>query len=639
MLSKLVSNIAAKKTVAGEEGRTDLGEMPSKQAFQALLQSLQNKGSSDKEKQQLMSLSKNLSEEGQPKGGEKRILGGLFVNVNAEKQVESNLLEKLQKKFQDIKEEYTGEQKTDSSDQEKANELDGVDEPTTDKPPKSGKEKQSQKIQNTTKERAASTDGNEQKESAEKAIVENVEKSVSGDRSTKTDLQDTAGKQEEHGASQSGKRDQAGRSKNVVEVTSSQQKDKDLSETGIGKANSDKEFKVRAGTDSKKTEVKKEIAGQTKSQLKSNGAISNKATANKDEPKDKNKVSGSQKSGLQARLNNQQATSLGKKMDEKTGDDSTPKARSLPHQNTQDEITKSGRASAVEPVKTEATEQQRKVVRSFVHQNRSTDVSQKGSAMKNIQTKESKKDDEKNSSSARRSSSISSAESRSKLLRRLGMFGAQASKLTKPADIQDFTGLSVDDLELSFQQQKGSLDEQLSENMTTQNEKETKSNSSTGSMRLGQLPISNASLRKKILPGLTKSIQKAVASARENADNWQKHSFTLDDGKNIQLSVRESNGVIQVKMGSMNLDLSKLLQQNLQQIREHLRQEFDANIDLQFENQQNEESGLSEDAESSDRKRNYRNSIGSSEASGGAVENMSSKRVRHFGYNQMEWTA
>jgi hypothetical protein len=293
-------------------------------------------------------------------------------------------------------------------------------------------------------------------------------------------------------------------------------------------------------------------------------------------------------------------------------------------------------------VKNELTEQQKKVMDSLLRKSSSTSISAKGLEMKGAQIDKTKKSakGKKESESFQRGFGGQSSEGRNKLLSRLGISNAQAQKQTKPLDLQNFTGISVSDSGMSLEEQKVNWEKQVTQTAESTNEKESKAGASFGSMRLGQMPIVNVSLRKKILPGLTKSIQKLASSAKENGDNWQKHNFVLDDGKNIQLSVRESKGVLQVKMGSMNLDLSKLLQQNLQQIREHLRQEFGSEIDLQFDNQQQgTESQLSEDTDSSDRKRDYRKSFTNDETAMQTVEEISSKTVRDFGYNQMEWTA
>ncbi|MCW9705374.1 hypothetical protein [Fodinibius salsisoli] len=292
---------------------------------------------------------------------------------------------------------------------------------------------------------------------------------------------------------------------------------------------------------------------------------------------------------------------------------------------------------AGQSAKTESTEQQKNMMNSFFQKKGTTNISMKAVQNQKVKKSSNEKTETENSL---RGFGKQSLEDRNKFLSRLGITGSNAQKQAKPLKLQNFTGVSVGDSNGSLSEQKINWEEQMTKAMDSSCNKESNASSSASSMRLGQMPVTNVSLRKKIMPGLTQRVQKAASSAKENAGNWQKHTFTLDDGKNIQLSVRESKGVVQIKMGSMNLDLSKFLQQNLQQIREHLRQEFDSEIDLQFENQQQgEESELSENTDRSNQKRNYRNNFAGESLAAEHAEEVRTKTVRNFGYNQMEWTA
>jgi len=176
----------------------------------------------------------------------------------------------------------------------------------------------------------------------------------------------------------------------------------------------------------------------------------------------------------------------------------------------------------------------------------------------------------------------------------------------------------------------------------TDKEKMSKGMDSSG-FKLNQMPVANAFLRQRIIPGLTKSIKNAARSTRNgnNTGKWEKHNFVLEDGKNINLSVRENKGILQVKMGSLNVDLRKLLQQNMHQIKQHMKQEFGTNIDLQFSNN-GEQQQSSGPFKGSSQHRNSGNQ--SNQFSDGKVATQTTGRgsvnsVRNFGYNQMEWQA
>lgn len=182
-------------------------------------------------------------------------------------------------------------------------------------------------------------------------------------------------------------------------------------------------------------------------------------------------------------------------------------------------------------------------------------------------------------------------------------------------------------------------EEQLSESSEVSEKESSKKAVASSTMRLGQMPVANISLRKQILPGLSKTVSQAASEAQKTPEQWQKHNFVLDDGKNIQLSVRESKGVLHVKMGSLNLDLSKLLQQNLQEIRDHLKQEFGTDVNLQFENQGQQSSEFAEDSDSSNNEKNYPRTFTNNELTAKKSDQVNLNSVRSFGYNQMEWTA
>lgn len=189
-------------------------------------------------------------------------------------------------------------------------------------------------------------------------------------------------------------------------------------------------------------------------------------------------------------------------------------------------------------------------------------------------------------------------------------------------------------------QQQAFLDEQLKE-VSENADDITTDKTQNGMHRLGEMPIQNALIRKSVLPGLTSIMQKATSSGKEISQNWQKHSFELDDGNKIELSTRNSDGVIQLKIASSNHELNKLLQQYGQEIREHLEKECELNIDLQFNDKQEEGlSGFFSDSPSSGNGKSSGITGGNSSSSEPSkAQKPLQQSVRRFGYNQMEWTA
>jgi hypothetical protein len=161
-----------------------------------------------------------------------------------------------------------------------------------------------------------------------------------------------------------------------------------------------------------------------------------------------------------------------------------------------------------------------------------------------------------------------------------------------------------------------------------------------GYMRLGEMPISNFTIRRNVLPGLTQ-IMRASTQGKEIPETWQKHSFELEDGNKIQLSTRNVDGVIQVKLASSSMELSKLMQTHGQDIKSHLEQECDLNINLQFDNQPEQSmDNFFGDSSASPQRQGHASGRGAN-LRGSAQQVMEQpiqQSVRKFGYNQMEWT-
>jgi hypothetical protein len=161
-------------------------------------------------------------------------------------------------------------------------------------------------------------------------------------------------------------------------------------------------------------------------------------------------------------------------------------------------------------------------------------------------------------------------------------------------------------------------------------------------MRLGEMPISNFTIKRLVMPGLSQAVQKTVSAGKAMPETWQKHSFELEDGNSIQLSTREVDGVIQVKLASSNVELTRLMQQYEKEIKEYLQQDCQIDVNLQFDGGEEgqELAGFFGDPSSSGKKGNS-STRGMNSMMNSPKDNESKiqKSVRRFGYNQMEWTA
>ncbi|PWN05178.1 hypothetical protein [Rhodohalobacter mucosus] len=142
---------------------------------------------------------------------------------------------------------------------------------------------------------------------------------------------------------------------------------------------------------------------------------------------------------------------------------------------------------------------------------------------------------------------------------------------------------------------------------------------------------------------LVRKIQQVVKQEIQpnlNADKaWKLHNFSLHDGSRVQLAFRQLEGVLQLQLSSVNQDLNRLIQMNVQEIRDYLQNEMGLDIDLQFD----------ENRFSSGEEMNNDESSGSGNTQAGSSENRPSSRVfaeeavagraRFFGFNDNEWTA
>ncbi|WP_421774976.1 hypothetical protein [Gracilimonas sp.] len=184
------------------------------------------------------------------------------------------------------------------------------------------------------------------------------------------------------------------------------------------------------------------------------------------------------------------------------------------------------------------------------------------------------------------------------------------------------------------------LKEYLKESVEMTEQKDT---SNALFARMGEMPVSNMLVRRTVMPSLTQAVQKTISAGKATPETWQKHSFELEDGNSIQLSTRQVDGVLQVKLATTSVELSRLMQQYEQEIKQHLEQECQLDVNLQFDggDQGQEMSGFFGNPSSSRQKTAMTKSGAEKEQSTAqkTTEKNLQQTVRRFGYNQMEWTA
>jgi hypothetical protein len=183
------------------------------------------------------------------------------------------------------------------------------------------------------------------------------------------------------------------------------------------------------------------------------------------------------------------------------------------------------------------------------------------------------------------------------------------------------------------------LKEYLKESVEKTEQKDT---SNALFARMGGMPVSNMLIRRTVMPSLTQAVQKTISAGKATPETWQKHSFELEDGNSIQLSTRQVDGVLQVKLATTSVELSRLMQQYEQEIKQHLEQECQLDVNLQFDGgeQGRAMSNFFGNSSSSQQKAQMITSgAGNEQAAAQKADKNLQQTVRRFGYNQMEWTA
>ena len=145
-------------------------------------------------------------------------------------------------------------------------------------------------------------------------------------------------------------------------------------------------------------------------------------------------------------------------------------------------------------------------------------------------------------------------------------------------------------------------------------------------------------VRKQLPVQLTQMVQKQNFSQRSDGKQvWHKHRILLDEGKSLQVAMRKGEGLIQLQLSSGNSELSRIIQQHLSNLRQHLQQSLDIQIDLHLQQQGDGEAPSEEsfNEEAGVRQRGSKNveEIPAKES----TENRSV--TRYYGFNTNEWTA
>lgn len=290
--------------------------------------------------------------------------------------------------------------------------------------------------------------------------------------------------------------------------------------------------------------------------------------------------------------------------------------------------------------KNEFSNEQKKLLNHLITKGNTPSSSEKSIGIKNIMTEHSRKEEPKRLPSFGNREENPSSDGRIFTNSDRSPLKSGKQRAFLQPGLPNLSGNTSKKPDLNVKDQQMEWNQHVTESSVEVEDGKGVENRGSARMKLSQMPVSNISLRKKILPGLTQKVLNAAGNAKENSQNWQKHSFVLEDGKKIHLSARQGDGVLHLKLGSLQGELNKLLQQHQQEIREHLEQECGTEIDLQFENQEEQQmSEFLDDSRSPGEGQTRKRQLADDMLSSKKVENVLIRSVRSFGYNQMEWTA
>ncbi|SMO59375.1 hypothetical protein [Fodinibius sediminis] len=212
--------------------------------------------------------------------------------------------------------------------------------------------------------------------------------------------------------------------------------------------------------------------------------------------------------------------------------------------------------------------------------------------------------------------------------------GVKHLEFQSPAAQPDSAGLKMKDImdqELSLE-----MELQTGGNKDGEAPDDSKTLLKTGSSNT-ILQLKNVTGRREFSTQLVRQLQQQ--SKGEQTGSWQHHRFVLEDGQSLNVAARNIEGALHLQLSSGNTELNKVIQQHINEIRQHLKEQLNIEVDLhfqQFDDQQaQQQSGESSAFSSSD----YGPSSGPSKTEQSSASGSSINPTRYLGFNHNEWTA
>lgn len=150
--------------------------------------------------------------------------------------------------------------------------------------------------------------------------------------------------------------------------------------------------------------------------------------------------------------------------------------------------------------------------------------------------------------------------------------------------------------------------------------------------------LNQTSGRREFSAQLVRHLQQQSGSGKSGSTKaWNHHRFVMDDGQSLNVSVRHAEGAMQLQLSAGNSELNKIIQQHIDEIRQHLQEQMNVEIDLQLSNFGDPQTGSESEG-----------LRGSTDADSGldpagqvasSNEQSPTRSARYLGFNNNEWTA
>mgnify|MGYP006294170137 CR=1 FL=1 len=131
--------------------------------------------------------------------------------------------------------------------------------------------------------------------------------------------------------------------------------------------------------------------------------------------------------------------------------------------------------------------------------------------------------------------------------------------------------------------------------------------------------------------------QRFMPNNSQSMETFQQHTFVLDDGEALQVAARQSEAGLSLQLGSGSQELMRLIQQHSDEIRAHLKNELNIEIDLQLKQDSDQAQAFGREQAGS-RDASGKAGLKKAEAAEG-IDNHSDTRLNtlYMGFNKNEW--